>query len=50
MKSDPRPPVGEEPAEGPPPFLKTWPRLYALVLGELALCIVLFYIFTRAFA
>jgi hypothetical protein len=27
-----------------------WPRLYALVLGELALTILLFYIFTKAFA
>ena len=26
-----------------------WPRLYALVLGELALLILFFYLFTRAF-
>jgi hypothetical protein len=27
-----------------------WPRLYAAVLGELALLIVIFYAFTKAFA
>jgi hypothetical protein len=32
-----------------PPIGKTWPRLYAAVLLNLALTIVLFYVFTRAF-
>jgi hypothetical protein len=36
--------------EPPPPILKTWPRLYAAVLLFLALDVVLFYLFTRAFA
>ena len=27
----------------------SWRRLYALVLGELALLIIIFYAFTRAF-
>ncbi len=34
----------------PPPFLKTWPRVYAFVLVYLALLIVAFYIFSRFFA
>jgi len=34
----------------PPPILKTWPRLYAAVLGTLAVEILLFYALTRAFA
>ena len=34
----------------PPPPLESWRRLYALVLGVLALLIVLFTLFTRHFA
>jgi hypothetical protein len=34
----------------PPPFLRTWPRVYAAVLAWLALLIVLFYLFTRAYS
>jgi hypothetical protein len=34
----------------PPPFLGTWPRVYAAVLVYLALLIVLFYVFTRMFS
>jgi hypothetical protein len=34
----------------PPPFLGTWRRLYLGVLLYLAILIVLFYLFTRAFA
>ncbi|HEV8146946.1 MAG TPA: hypothetical protein VGP79_11215 [Bryobacteraceae bacterium] len=30
----------------PPPFLKTWPRVYVFVLCELAVVIGLFAIFT----
>ncbi len=37
------------PEEEPPPILGTWPRLYGAVLGILALLIVLFYLFGRAF-
>ncbi len=38
------------PAEAPPPILGAWSRLYALVLIELALCILLFYLFERVFS
>lgn len=34
----------------PPPFLGTWPRVYATVLAYLAALITLFYAFTRYFA
>ena len=34
----------------PPPFLGTWPRVYAAVLIYLAALITLFYIFTRMFS
>ncbi|HEU5163845.1 MAG TPA: hypothetical protein VFV54_11905 [Thermoanaerobaculia bacterium] len=33
-----------------PPVGRTWPRLYAIVLGVLALEILIFYWFTKAFA
>jgi len=36
--------------EEPPPILGSWPRLYAAVLGWLAVLIVLFYLFARRFA
>jgi hypothetical protein len=35
--------------EEPPPILGTWHRLYTAVLVYLAVLIVLFYVFTRAF-
>jgi hypothetical protein len=35
--------------EEPPPILGTWRRLYTAVLVYLAVLIVLFYVFTRAF-
>ena len=35
--------------DDPPPFLGTWPRLYAAVLGWLALLVLLMHFFTRAF-
>jgi hypothetical protein len=38
----------EEPGDHVP-WLRSWPRLYALVLGELAILVVLFYLFTKAF-
>lgn len=37
-------------SEDPPPVLGRWSRLYALVLMELALCILLFYVFERVFS
>jgi hypothetical protein len=36
-------------SEEPPPILGTWRRLYAAVIIYLAVLIVLFYVFTRAF-
>ena len=36
--------------EDMPPILGSWKRLYALVLGELLLCILLFLLFSRAFS
>jgi hypothetical protein len=30
--------------------MRRWSRLYALVLAELALCVALFYAFTRYFS
>ena len=33
-----------------PPLLPSWGAWYAVVLGTLALLIVLFYVFTKAFA
>lgn len=40
----------ERGAEEPPPFGGSWRVLYALVLAWLAVLIVVFYVFTRAFA
>jgi hypothetical protein len=37
------------PTEEPPPFGGSWKTLYAVVLVNLALLVVLFYVFTRAF-
>ena len=34
----------------PPPFLGSWPRVYAAVLAWLVVVICLFYWFTRAWA
>jgi len=31
----------------PPPFLRSWPRVYAAVLGYLAILILLLYAVTR---
>ena len=33
-----------------PPFGRSWTTLYAVVLVNLAVLVVLFYLFTRAFA
>jgi hypothetical protein len=37
-------------ADEPPPFLRAWRRVYAAVVVYLALLIVLFYLFTRAYS
>jgi hypothetical protein len=34
----------------PPPVLGSWPRVYAFVVGYLAVLISLFYLFTKHFA
>jgi hypothetical protein len=39
-----------EKEEEPPPFGRSWTVLYAIVLLNLALLILLFYIFTKAFS
>ena len=36
--------------EAPPPVGGSWRRLYAVVLGALAVEVLIFYWFTRAFA
>ncbi|HEX4165028.1 MAG TPA: hypothetical protein VHZ55_06085 [Bryobacteraceae bacterium] len=36
--------------EGPPPFLQTWPRVYAAVIGYLVLLIGALAIFSRLLA
>jgi hypothetical protein len=43
------PSPGPEKSEELPTSLHSWRRLYALVLGELAVLIILFYLFTKAF-
>ena len=42
----PTAPDGEE----PPPIGRSWRVLYAIVIGNLVLLILLFYMFTRAFS
>jgi len=38
------------PAEEPPPILRTWRRIYTVVVIYLITIIVLFYVFERAFS
>jgi len=35
--------------ESPPPFLGSWKNIYSLVLLNLAILILLFYLFTKVF-
>lgn len=42
-------PVPEEIPDEPPPFLGSWPRVYAAVLVYLAAIILFLYAFTRAY-
>jgi hypothetical protein len=48
MRKDVHPttPDGEE----PPPIVGSWRVIYAVVIGNLALLIILFYVFTRVFS
>jgi hypothetical protein len=39
-----------QPRDEPPPPTGSWGRLYAVVLGNLALMVLLFWLFTRLFA
>ena len=34
----------------PPPFFGSWPRIYGAVIAWLALLILLFFLFTKAFS
>ena len=43
-------PVQEPGQEDAPPLLGSWKRIYAVVLGELLLCILLFGLFSWAFS
>jgi hypothetical protein len=43
-------PMTEPDKEGVPPLLGSWKRIYAVVLGELVLCILLFRLFSWAFS
>lgn len=43
-------PMTEPRNEEAPPILGSWKRLYALVLGELLLCILLFRLFSWAYS
>jgi hypothetical protein len=38
------------PREEPPPFLKTWRRVYLSVISWLVFLIVVFYLFSRVFS
>ena len=46
----PEPNAISSPEDGPPPVLKTWPRVYILVICYLLFLIALFYFFTRHFS
>ena len=39
----------DSPRDGLPPFVKTWPQMYAFVVGFLVLVIVLLYLLMRYF-
>jgi hypothetical protein len=48
MMNEPERPVEHAP-DAPPPVGGSWTMLYAVVLLNLAVFVVLFYLFTRAF-
>ena len=35
--------------EDPPPFFRTWPAMYAFVLGIFVALVILLYLFTKAY-
>jgi len=43
-------PATEALSDPPPPFLRTWPRVYLGVIGYLLFLITIFSIFTRTFS
>lgn len=43
-------PVELETGTAPPAFFGSWARMYALVIAALAVEILIFYLFTRAFS
>jgi hypothetical protein len=51
-ETNPEQPAAEAAREADerPPFGRSWTALYAVVLVNLAVLVVLFYLFTRAFA
>jgi hypothetical protein len=44
-----QPEAEDQPTDESRPPLGSWPRMYALVLGNLVILIVIFYAFTRVF-
>ena len=49
MKSEPTQNRKKSEADDAPPFGGSWATLYAFVLAVLAVLVLLFYLFTRAF-
>lgn len=45
-----RPDNPEHSNDEPPPILGSWARLYSVVIGALAVEVLIFYLFTRAFS
>jgi hypothetical protein len=48
MSDEPRGPE-KEVIDDPPPFCRTWGRVYMVVIAYLAVLIIVFWAFTRAF-
>ena len=47
--SEPSDPPARQAPDDPPPFLKTWPRVYIAVIIYLVLLILALYLFMRIF-
>ncbi|HSB13288.1 MAG TPA: hypothetical protein VLE22_02450 [Bryobacteraceae bacterium] len=43
-------PAAKTVPDEPPPFLRTWSRVYAAIIGWLAVLIFLFFLFSKAFS
>jgi hypothetical protein len=43
-------PAAKTVPDEPPPFFGTWSRVYAAIIGWLALLILLFFLFSKAFS